>query len=94
MRRLRHVDPKARLEALPWARSCVGCAERNAEGAAKSRCQRSAAGPVVFLDDEHAALAIARLRTVLLQDGLGSGGEYLLGGRTTRIAPSCFTCVA
>jgi len=22
--------PKARLEALPWARLCVGCAERNA----------------------------------------------------------------
>jgi RNA polymerase-binding transcription factor len=26
--------PKARLEALPWARSCVNCAERNAEGRA------------------------------------------------------------
>jgi RNA polymerase-binding transcription factor len=24
--------PRARLEALPWARLCVGCAERNAEG--------------------------------------------------------------
>jgi len=24
--------PKARLEALPWARLCVNCAERNAEG--------------------------------------------------------------
>ena len=24
--------PKARLEALPWARLCLGCAERNAEG--------------------------------------------------------------
>jgi len=23
--------PKARLEALPWARVCVGCAERNAQ---------------------------------------------------------------
>ncbi|MGC2333356.1 MAG: TraR/DksA C4-type zinc finger protein [Candidatus Acidiferrales bacterium] len=23
--------PKARLEALPWARLCVGCAERNAQ---------------------------------------------------------------
>jgi RNA polymerase-binding transcription factor len=24
--------PRARLEALPWARLCVNCAERNAEG--------------------------------------------------------------